>query len=70
MRNVRCMQVALENGIVRLLLSKPHGFLTAIEYAGIDNLVDTKLKESDRGYWDINWNLPRGQDRYQLYGVI
>ncbi|XP_059636145.1 probable rhamnogalacturonate lyase B [Cornus florida] len=41
----------------------------------MDNLLDLKSSESSRGYWDINWSLPGGQDRYQLlkgseYSVI
>ncbi|RVW46020.1 hypothetical protein CK203_068593 [Vitis vinifera] len=33
---------------------------------GMDNLLDLKSSETNRGYWDINWSLPGGQDRYQL----
>ncbi|KAF9590299.1 hypothetical protein IFM89_032307 [Coptis chinensis] len=37
-----------------------------ISYGGMDNLLDVQSKSSSRGYWDINWNLPGGGDRYQL----
>ncbi|KAI3466561.1 hypothetical protein Pfo_023224 [Paulownia fortunei] len=67
--------IIVDNGLVRLTISKPQGLLTAIKYGGIDNLLDLKSNELSRGYWDINWNLPGGQDRYQLlrgseYSVI
>ncbi|GAY35216.1 hypothetical protein CUMW_014990 [Citrus unshiu] len=67
--------VILDNGLVRLTISKPQGYLIGIQYGGMDNLLDLKSSESSRGYWDINWNLPEGQDRYQLlngseYSVI
>ncbi|KAF2303729.1 hypothetical protein GH714_021492 [Hevea brasiliensis] len=59
--------VLLDNGLVRLTILKPQGYLTGIKYGGLDNLLDLKSSESSRGYWDINWSLPGGQDRYQLY---
>ncbi|XP_057794981.1 probable rhamnogalacturonate lyase B [Salvia miltiorrhiza] len=67
--------IIMDNGLVRLTIMKPQGLLTAIKYAGIDNLLDLKSNQLNRGYWDINWNLPGGQDRYQLlrgseYNVI
>ncbi|XP_042065102.1 probable rhamnogalacturonate lyase B isoform X2 [Salvia splendens] len=67
--------IIIDNVLVRLTIMKPQGLLTAIKYAGIDNLLDTKSNQLNRGYWDINWNLPGGQDRYQLlrgseYSVI
>ncbi|KAK6133372.1 hypothetical protein DH2020_032882 [Rehmannia glutinosa] len=58
---------SVDNGFVRLTISKPQGLLTAIKYGGIDNLLDIQSNELSRGYWDINWNLPGGQDRYLLY---
>ncbi|XP_021646098.2 probable rhamnogalacturonate lyase B isoform X2 [Hevea brasiliensis] len=58
--------VLLDNGLVRLTILKPQGYLTGIKYGGLDNLLDLKSSESSRGYWDINWSLPGGQDRYQL----
>ncbi|KAG8365395.1 hypothetical protein BUALT_Bualt18G0100200 [Buddleja alternifolia] len=69
------LQIVVDNGLVRLTISKPQGLLTAIKYGGMDNLLDIKSNELNRGYWDINWSLPGGQDRYQLlrgseYSVI
>ncbi|XP_050107211.1 uncharacterized protein LOC126586411 [Malus sylvestris] len=31
----------------------------------MDNLLDVKSNETNRGYWDINWSLPGGQNRYE-----
>ncbi|XP_052183958.1 uncharacterized protein LOC127795990 isoform X2 [Diospyros lotus] len=71
----RSVSVVLDNGLVKLTISKPQGFLVAIKYGGLGNLLDLKSSESSRGYWDLNWSLPGGHDRYQLlqgseYSVI
>ncbi|VVA21570.1 PREDICTED: probable rhamnogalacturonate lyase [Prunus dulcis] len=58
--------VILDNGLVKLTILRPQGYLTGISYGGMDNLLDIKSNESSRGYWDINWNLPGGQDIYTL----
>lgn len=65
----------MDNGLVKLTILKPQGFLTGVKYGGMDNLLDIKSNESGRGYWDANWSLPGGDDRYQLikgaeYSVI
>lgn len=67
--------VIMDNGLVKLTILKPQGFLTGVKYGGMDNLLDIKSNESGRGYWDANWSLPGGDDRYQLikgaeYSVI
>ncbi|KAF5176062.1 Rhamnogalacturonate lyase [Thalictrum thalictroides] len=58
--------VTLDNGLAKLTISKPAGSLTGISFGGMDNLLDLKSSQTTRGYWDINWNLPGGQDRYLL----
>ncbi|KAJ8644107.1 hypothetical protein MRB53_005855 [Persea americana] len=63
----RQQNVIMENGILKLTMSQPDGALTGIQYGGMKNLLDTKLTQSQRGYWDINWNLPGGGDRYLLF---
>ncbi|KAJ8644111.1 hypothetical protein MRB53_005859 [Persea americana] len=60
------IKVIMENGILKLTMSQPDGALTGIQYGGMKNLLDTKLTQSQRGYWDINWNLPGGGDQYLL----
>ncbi|KAL3630146.1 hypothetical protein CASFOL_023130 [Castilleja foliolosa] len=51
-------QVVLDNGILNLTLSTPGGMITGIEYNQINNLLESKYKENDRGYWDIVWSKP------------
>ncbi|KAK3188402.1 hypothetical protein Dsin_027963 [Dipteronia sinensis] len=58
--------VILGNGLVAVTISKPQGCVTGIQYGGMDNILDLKSSASSRGYWDINWSLPGGQDIYQL----
>lgn len=39
----------MDNGIVQVTLSKPGGIVTGIRYGGIDNLLEFRNKESNRG---------------------
>ncbi|PIN00387.1 Rhamnogalacturonan endolyase [Handroanthus impetiginosus] len=48
----------MNNGIVSVRLSVPDGQITSITYKGSENLLETKNKEDDRGYWDVIWNKP------------
>ncbi|KAM1005182.1 hypothetical protein ACFX14_005379 [Malus domestica] len=57
--------VVMDSGVVKLTILKPQGYLTGISYGGMDNLLDVKSNETSRGYWDINWSLPGGQNRYE-----
>ncbi|KAH9317874.1 hypothetical protein KI387_019643, partial [Taxus chinensis] len=56
-------KVILDNGIVNVTLSNPHGRVVGIQYGGMDNLLDTGKDETRRGYWDVNWNEPGGPPR-------
>ncbi|KAG8369145.1 hypothetical protein BUALT_Bualt15G0120900 [Buddleja alternifolia] len=55
---VRDHHVVMDNGILRVTLSKPDGMLTGIKYNNIDNLLETANDESNRGYWDLVWSPP------------
>ncbi|XP_057729379.1 rhamnogalacturonate lyase B-like isoform X1 [Arachis stenosperma] len=48
--------VVMDNGILEVYLSKKGGFISAIQYNGVDNLLEVLNEADDRGYWDIVWN--------------
>ncbi|KAL0697532.1 hypothetical protein Bca4012_053654 [Brassica carinata] len=50
--------VVIDNGIFQLTLSNPEGFVTGVQYNGIENLLAYTGHENDRGYWDLVWNFP------------
>ncbi|KAL3630435.1 hypothetical protein CASFOL_023419 [Castilleja foliolosa] len=50
--------VEIDNGIVKLTLLKPSGYIYGIGYKGIDNVLAKRNKETQRGYWDIVWSRP------------
>ncbi|KAL3845111.1 hypothetical protein ACJIZ3_002514 [Penstemon smallii] len=50
--------VEMDNGIVKVTLVKPDGQVASIAYKGIDNVLEYRNKEIQRGYWDIVWSRP------------
>ncbi|KAH7567624.1 hypothetical protein JRO89_XS07G0107000 [Xanthoceras sorbifolium] len=58
--------VVLDNGIVQVTLSKPGGIVTGIRYNGIDNLLEFRNKEDNRGYWDLDWSPPGGHGIFDV----
>ncbi|XP_062098272.1 rhamnogalacturonate lyase B-like isoform X1 [Humulus lupulus] len=48
--------VVMDNGILKMTLSKPGGVVTGIRYNGIDNLLEVLNEEDNRGYWDLVWS--------------
>ncbi|CAN6475630.1 unnamed protein product [Victoria cruziana] len=58
--------VVLDNGIVRVTLSKPGGIVTGIKYNNIDNLLQIHKEKAGGGYWDLYWNEPNGTGIFDL----
>ncbi|KAK9713985.1 hypothetical protein RND81_06G063500 [Saponaria officinalis] len=56
--NIQDKFVILSNGILAVTISKPAGYVTGIQYNGIENILDTVNPEDDRGYWDVVWAPP------------
>lgn len=44
------LQVVMDNGILQVTLSKPGGIITGIKYNGVDNVLEVRNKETNRGY--------------------
>ncbi|WJX93513.1 rhamnogalacturonan endolyase [Trifolium repens] len=51
-------QLVVDNGIVSVTLSRPEGYILGISYNGIDNILESKNEQVDRGYFDVTWNEP------------
>ncbi|CAJ2636318.1 unnamed protein product [Trifolium pratense] len=58
-------QLVVDNGIVSVTLSRPEGYILGISYNGIDNILESKLEEQDRGYFDVVWNEPEKVGNFQ-----
>ncbi|KAI3460079.1 hypothetical protein Pfo_016742 [Paulownia fortunei] len=63
-------QVVMDNGILRVTISKPDGIVTGIEYNHIDNLLEIGNDESNRGYWDFVWSPPGSTGTTGTFEVI
>ncbi|XP_038882453.1 probable rhamnogalacturonate lyase B [Benincasa hispida] len=51
-------QVVIDNGLVRVTLSRPDGNVIGLKYKGIDNVLEIHNAQHNRGYWDVVWNRP------------
>ncbi|KAK4263052.1 hypothetical protein QN277_028528 [Acacia crassicarpa] len=57
-------QVVIDNGIVQVTLSKPEGYVLAISYSGIDNVLEAQNQNNNRGYLDVAWSTHEGFQQY------
>ncbi|CAK7339754.1 unnamed protein product [Dovyalis caffra] len=57
-------RMVMDNGLVQVTLSSPTGDVTGIQYHGINNALETKNREGNRGYWDVVWNEPGNRITY------
>ncbi|MED6132087.1 hypothetical protein PIB30_015874 [Stylosanthes scabra] len=58
-------QLVVDNGIVSLTLSIPEGYVLAISYNGIENVLEPQNEDQDRGYFDVVWNEPGKASSFQ-----
>ncbi|KAM3344718.1 rhamnogalacturonate lyase isoform X1 [Capsicum galapagoense] len=54
--------VVMDNGIVKVTLTNPTGSVAGVSYNGIDNVLETNFKDTNRGYWDTVWERPGDKD--------
>ncbi|OMO56323.1 Rhamnogalacturonate lyase [Corchorus capsularis] len=47
--------VIVDNGLVRVTFENPSGYLVGIKHGNLDNVLETRNKHSNRGYWDLVW---------------
>ncbi|KAL8141243.1 hypothetical protein V2J09_007264 [Rumex salicifolius] len=47
--------VVMDNGILQVTLTKPDGLVTGVRYNGVENLLEYRNVEDNRGYWDLVW---------------
>ncbi|XP_020548079.1 probable rhamnogalacturonate lyase B isoform X3 [Sesamum indicum] len=67
---VRDHHVVMDNGVLRVTISKPDGIVTGIKYNHIDNLLEIANDESNRGYWDLVWSQPGSTGTAGTFEVI
>ncbi|XP_044476132.1 probable rhamnogalacturonate lyase B isoform X2 [Mangifera indica] len=48
--------VVMDNEILQVTISNPQGIVTGIKFRGMDNLLEVRNPEIDRGYWDLVWS--------------
>ncbi|KAJ4721053.1 Rhamnogalacturonate lyase family protein [Melia azedarach] len=53
---IRDHHVVMDNDILQVTISKPDGHVTGIQGYGIDNMLEVRNKEINRGYWDLVWS--------------
>ncbi|PHU20511.1 hypothetical protein BC332_11662 [Capsicum chinense] len=59
------LHVVMDNGILQVTLAVPDGIVTGITYNGIDNLLEVRNNETNRGYWDVVWNSTGTKGKFE-----
>ncbi|KAG4154068.1 hypothetical protein ERO13_D03G034800v2 [Gossypium hirsutum] len=49
-------QVIIDNGLVEVTIENPSGYLIGIKYKEMENVLERRNHNSNRGYWDIVWD--------------
>ncbi|KAK8500696.1 hypothetical protein V6N12_074555 [Hibiscus sabdariffa] len=70
--------VIIRNGIVEVSIENPSGYLTGIRYKGMDNVLEGRHRNDNRGYWDIlsdhcpmdSFIVRRGVPGLYMYGIF
>ncbi|KAK6277707.1 hypothetical protein POUND7_018030 [Theobroma cacao] len=57
--------VVMDNGNLQVTISKPEGIVTGVSYQGIDNLLEVRNEESDRGFIVL-----RGSSGFYSYAIF
>ncbi|XP_028754581.1 probable rhamnogalacturonate lyase B [Neltuma alba] len=57
-------KVMMDNGIIHVTLSRPEGNVVGISYEGIENVLESRNDEQDRGYFDVVWNKQGKDNNY------
>uniref|UniRef100_A0A7N0URG7 Uncharacterized protein n=1 Tax=Kalanchoe fedtschenkoi TaxID=63787 RepID=A0A7N0URG7_KALFE len=67
--------IVVDNGYVKVTMTVPDGFISGVEYNGIENVLAGQVDEDLRGYTDVVWNEPGNHYQTtripcQQYGVV
>ncbi|KAB2036924.1 hypothetical protein ES319_D03G036300v1 [Gossypium barbadense] len=49
-------QVIIDNGLVEVTIENPSGYLIGVKYKEMENVLERRNHNSNRGYWDIVWD--------------
>ncbi|EOX91884.1 Rhamnogalacturonate lyase family protein, putative [Theobroma cacao] len=49
-------RVVIDNGLVQVTIGNPNGYLIGLKYKGFDNVLESRNKDQNKGYWDIVWD--------------
>ncbi|XP_022752049.1 probable rhamnogalacturonate lyase B [Durio zibethinus] len=60
-------KVVIDNGLVEVTMENPSGYLTGIKYKGLDNVLESRNHNHNKGYWDIVWD--HGVDKIETKHV-